>query len=318
MQPLAFGPFLLDPDNARLVRDETPVSLTPKAFALLCCLARQPGRLLTKQHLLDASWPDRVVVEAVLKVTLREIRQALGDDSRSPCYIETVHRRGYRFIGQVVPVNGDHAASTTHLQPIERGNARPNIPLSLVGREADLHKLRQALDRTLSGALQVLFLTGEPGIGKTTLVQAFIRQLRNVYVVCGHCFEHYGALEAYLPVLETLSQLCWNLGDDTGRTWLRRHAPTWLVQMPRLIGPEDAQALRRETLGATRARMLWEMTEALTELTRERPLIIVLEDLHWGDASTLDLISALTHRQNAHLLLIATAGLGKRKPHRIL
>jgi pimeloyl-ACP methyl ester carboxylesterase len=95
---LTFGPFRLDEASGRLYRDDVPVSLTPKAFALLHYLAVRAGRLVPKSELLDALWPGVFVGEAVLKSTIREVRRALGDRPQTPRFIETAHRRGYRFI----------------------------------------------------------------------------------------------------------------------------------------------------------------------------------------------------------------------------
>jgi pimeloyl-ACP methyl ester carboxylesterase len=102
-EPVAFGDFRLDPANAALTRGDTPVPLTPKAFAVLELLVDHAGRLVTKDEFLDQVWPGVFVGDAVLKVCIREIRQALGDDSHQPAYIETVHKRGYRFVAPVTP-----------------------------------------------------------------------------------------------------------------------------------------------------------------------------------------------------------------------
>jgi pimeloyl-ACP methyl ester carboxylesterase len=98
---LSFGPFVLNPGSGRLSRDGTPVPLTPKAFAVLQYLAEHPGKLIVKEELLETAWRGVFVGDAVLKVTIREIRRALGDDPATPRYIETAHRRGYRFIAAV-------------------------------------------------------------------------------------------------------------------------------------------------------------------------------------------------------------------------
>jgi pimeloyl-ACP methyl ester carboxylesterase/DNA-binding winged helix-turn-helix (wHTH) protein len=98
---LSFGPFRLDVESGHLYRDHAVVPLTPKAFAVLQYLVRRPGRLIGKQELLDALWPGVFVGDAVLKVAIREIRKGLGDDSQAPRFIETAHRRGYRFIATV-------------------------------------------------------------------------------------------------------------------------------------------------------------------------------------------------------------------------
>src|SRR5688572_22297189 len=99
--PLTFHEFRLDPVSGQLYRNETPVPLTPKGFSLLGYLAHASGKLVSKQELLDAVWAGVFVGDAVLKSTVREVRKALGDDADAPRFIETAHRRGYRFIAPV-------------------------------------------------------------------------------------------------------------------------------------------------------------------------------------------------------------------------
>jgi DNA-binding response OmpR family regulator len=103
---LTIGEFVLDESNARLTRDGATQDLPPKAFAVLCLLARNAQRLVTKDELLDAVWGHRHVSESVLKTIINQLRNQLGDDPRAPRYIETLNRRGYRFVAQVAPVSG--------------------------------------------------------------------------------------------------------------------------------------------------------------------------------------------------------------------
>lgn len=107
---LAFGTYVLDESNARLTRDGAPLEIQPKVFAVLCHLARNAQRLVTKDELLDAVWGHRHVSESVLKTAINLLRTELGDDPRAPRYIETASRRGYRFVAQVARVA---AASTS-------------------------------------------------------------------------------------------------------------------------------------------------------------------------------------------------------------
>jgi pimeloyl-ACP methyl ester carboxylesterase len=106
--PVAFGDFRLDPANATLKRGDAAVALTPKAFGVLELLVSRAGQLVTKDEFLDRLWPGVFVGDAVLKVCVREIRQALGDDHQAPRFIETAHKRGYRF---VAPVSVEAAAA---------------------------------------------------------------------------------------------------------------------------------------------------------------------------------------------------------------
>jgi DNA-binding winged helix-turn-helix (wHTH) protein len=108
---LCFDHFELDEAEARLTCAGQPVPLAPKPFAVLCALARTPGRLVTKNALLDLVWGHRFVTESVLKSAISELRAALDDDPRAPRYIETVSRRGYRFVATAAGVPSQSAAA---------------------------------------------------------------------------------------------------------------------------------------------------------------------------------------------------------------
>jgi predicted ATPase len=180
----------------------------------------------------------------------------------------------------------------------------------VVGRAAERAHLDRVLAQARQGERQLVFVTGEAGMGKTTLVDTWLARLGSeaaLWSVRGQCIEHYGAGEAYLPVLEALGRLCRQPGQKRLLGLLRQYAPTWLVQLPWLLRPAARTALQREVLGSTRERMLREMAEALEALTAETPLVLVLEDLHWSDAATLDLLAVLARRrESARLLLIGT------------
>jgi predicted ATPase/DNA-binding winged helix-turn-helix (wHTH) protein len=284
----------LDLTNECLWCGARAIPLRPKTFAVLRYLAEHPGQLVTQEALLDAVWPNTAVGAGGLMVCIRELRRALGDDAKAPRFIETVHRRGYRFIGSL------------------RVTAcfSPSPPPLLMGRETELEHLHRWLDKALERVRQVVFVTGEAGLGKTTLVDAFAEAASRwgkLWIGRGQCIEHYGAGEAYMPVLEALGRLCREPGGQDLVALLARQAPTWLVQMPGLLSGADLEALQRRVLGATRERMLRELAEAIEVLTAERPLVLVLEDLHWSDYSTLDLVALLARRQEtARLLLLGT------------
>jgi hypothetical protein len=120
----------------------------------------------------------------------------------------------------------------------------------------------------------------------------------------GQCVEHYGASEPYLPLLEALGRLGREPGGERLLELLGQQAPTWLVQMPALLSTAELEALQRKVQGETRERMLREMAKGLEVLTAERPLIFRLEDLHWSDVSTLELLSVLARRQETARLLV--------------
>src|SRR5713101_3303010 len=269
-------PFRLDSANQTLWRGSQAIPLTPKAFTVLHYLMARPGQLVTKEELLNAAWPGIYVSDAALKVCIRRLRQALGDLSHPPQYIETMHWRGYRFIGKIdlsdpsLPADrgqnpegrGQKQSSVQSLgsrvqeQDSEPApNPQPLVP-TLVGREAELAQLHGWLEKALRGERQVVFVTGESGIGKTTVVEAFLARAEtqvNIWTARGRCVAHYGTGEAYLPVLEALERLCRTPGHERFAALLSRHAPMWMAQMPALLNPAERKRLRRELQGATRA-----------------------------------------------------------------
>src|SRR4030095_730972 len=97
----SFEGFQLDLGSGRLSSDAGPIAIAPKALAVLSYLAARPGQLISKDELLRAIWPGVFLGDRALKVCVSEIRRALGDDAKSPRFIETAHRRGYRFIAPV-------------------------------------------------------------------------------------------------------------------------------------------------------------------------------------------------------------------------
>src|ERR1700681_2439928 len=98
---IAFGGFRLDLTNECLWQGTRAISLRPKAFAVLRLLLEHPGQLVNKQQVLDTVWPGTFVDNGVFKDNIRQLREAMNDDAGSPVYIETAHRRGYRFIGKL-------------------------------------------------------------------------------------------------------------------------------------------------------------------------------------------------------------------------
>src|SRR5687767_4724446 len=130
---LAFAEFRLDPVSGHLYRRNEAVPLAPKAFTLLQCLAAQSGRLVSKQELLAAVWPDVFVGDAVLKGAIRELRKALDDDSHEPRFIETAHRRGYRFMAHVTVIDAVAAAPVAAPRVSYARSGQVNIAYQVVG-----------------------------------------------------------------------------------------------------------------------------------------------------------------------------------------
>lgn len=297
---LRFDAFDLDEADARLKRDGKPVALPPKAFGVLCALARQPGVLVTKNALLDAVWGHQHVSESVLKTTVSQVRAALADDAASPRYIETASRLGYRFIG--VP-QADRVTAAGPGAPRSRDPAQ--IPDGFIGRRDALDTLQQCWSRAKQGQRQLVWVSGDAGVGKSTLLETFVRGSGAAVIAQGQCVEQYGSGEPYLPVLQALGDLCREYPALVAV--MRVAAPTWLLQMPWLSSEEERAALSRELAGVSQERMVREFHELVSRFTVDRPLLIVIEDLHWSDEATLALINHFARQRGpAHVLWIGS------------
>ena len=307
-----FSSFQLDVANASLRRGKRAIFLTPKALSVLGYLVEHAGQLVTKDDLWRAVWPEVTVSDATLSVCVGEIRKALGDNAKTPRYLETVHRLGYRFIAPVSTQSVGISRSAVRSQESAPACRPQSTTPYFVGRDAELAQLHKWLERALEGERQIVFVTGEPGIGKTILVEEFLdqEQLANeesLWIGRGQCIEHYGIGEPYLPVLDALGRLCRESGGESLLQLLDKHAPTWLVQMPALVGAAEQLKLQKRVAGATQPRMLRELADALEVISQERPLVLRLEDLHWSDYSTLEWLGFLARRtETARLLVLGT------------
>jgi predicted ATPase/DNA-binding winged helix-turn-helix (wHTH) protein len=305
-----FGPFTFEPTTGSLWRGGTLLPLLPKDAAVLAVLMHHAGQIVLKATLLEAVWPETYVTDTVLKNSIARLRRLLGDDRQRPHYIETHSRRGYRFLGTVeppAPEQASHEPPHAVSQPL--ASCAPGVS-GMVGREPELALLHERLTLALDGQRQVVWITGEAGIGKTTLLDAFVAQIAAKASLClayGQCIEHYGEGEPYRPLLEALDRLC--RGPDGQRllALLRQEAPLWVVQLPGVLSAAELETLDQRTPPTTPARMQRELVVALERLSREMPLLLVLEDLHWSDYATLDLLALLTQRRDpARLLLVGT------------
>lgn len=304
----AFGPFRLD---SVLRRDECVVDLTPKAYAVLRALLAQAGEVVSREDLWAAVWPGVIVTDAAMSVCITELRKALGDQARSPRYIATVHRRGYRFIAPLVADTAQEGASAPRAPAaMTMANERQLAPASLVGRTLEWDRLQEAFDAACGGQRQLVFVRGEPGIGKSALCQYFsaaVSTAPGVRATSGQCIDHLGTPDAYLPLLDALSRLCRGPdGEDIVRQ-VARSAPLWLRHLPGLV-PDTVVAEHGQGIAhASSERMLLELAYALEALTVERPLILWLEDLQWSDQATLAWLSMMARRpEPACLLVLAT------------
>ncbi len=271
-----FGPFSIEDEPIRLRRGADLIQLRPKSLEVLKYLAERPGQFVSKEELLKRVWVGRVINDTGLRVCVREIRAVLGDNADMPYYLETIVGHGFRFL--------------------EGRNGRalfPDTTGPIVGRESELRQLEDYYQLAADGHSQFVLLGGEPGIGKTTLLNCFLDRVAEqptMNVIQAQCVVHFGKSEAYGVVLEAIAHL---VRDPNMAKVLKRFAPTWLLQMPGLLDPVEFEQLQSQVSGVTSERMTREFCQAVEELAKLVPLIIVIEDLHWADISTIDLLASL-------------------------
>jgi DNA-binding winged helix-turn-helix (wHTH) protein len=286
----------LDTDTFELRRDGSVVSIEPQVYDVLVYLVEHRDRVVAKEELLDEVWKTRFVTESTLTTRIKNVRQAVGDDGRLQRVVRTVHGRGYRFVADV-DQPGDAA-----------GDDSPRRVTAL-GREDQQAVLDGCMTDVTGGGRRVVVVSGEPGVGKTRLVDAMAAQWRNagLRLLTGQCVEYRGAGEPYLPLLEALADAATQHYGPALVGLLSDRAPTWLAQMPWLVAADEFDGLRRRVLGSTRDRMLREIVEALEALAADHPVVLILEDMQWSDPSTVDVLAALGRRRTtARLLVVIT------------
>jgi DNA-binding winged helix-turn-helix (wHTH) protein/tetratricopeptide (TPR) repeat protein len=292
----AFGDFELDESLYQLRRRGEVVRLEPKVFDVLAYLIRQRERVVAKDELLAQLWPGEFVSDTVLPRCITAARKAVGDDPTAQKVIQTVHGRGYRFV----------AALAEDAQAAGDG-AEPPAGV-FVGREQAMSELRAALEHALAGRGQLVFLVGEPGIGKTRTAEEIgaLAKRRGARVHGGRCYEGDGA-PAFWPWVQVL------------RAALRDVEPRLLAELGPAAAdiaelvPEIRQSLPRLPAAPSlppeqaRFRLFDGVATFLRLAARARPLVLVLDDLHWADKPSLLLLQFLAREiRDARILLVGT------------
>lgn len=292
-----FGEFELDVDRFELRRGGALLEVQPRVLEVLLYLVEHRERLVARAELLAAVWAGTRVEEASLYRAIAIGRRLLGEAAGAADPIRTLQGKGYRF-----------AAEVTTLEPGVRSAAT-----ALPGRADALATLDQALERARAGERQLVVVSGEAGIGKTSLLAAFSAELgpaRDIAYTAGQCLEPLES-DPYSPLLEAVGRLCRRTGSDAVET-LRSRAPSWLAQLPAFGAEGERGELAGRSKGATRERLTEELADAFEDLAARRPLVLVLEDLHWCDRATLGLLAALAQRpEPARLLVVATVRTGE-------
>ena len=197
---------------------------------------------------------------------------------------------------QPVPAAADGAA------PSPRQSRRT------VGRAAERGRLRAAFHSASAAHGLIVCVTGETGLGKTTIVEDFLSELQQIDAASmfarGRCSERLAGAEAYLPLLEALESL--GGANPSVAAAMKATAPSWYVQLAVSRDP-SVERIMTESPTVSQERMKRELAAFLHAVATERPLVLFFDDLHWADASTVDTLAYLAGRlSDMRMLIVAT------------
>jgi predicted ATPase len=284
---------------------------------------------------MKAVWRDVLVEEGNLAHNVAALRKALGSSDAGSDQIETIPGKGYRFVAPVTAVRD--SAQSGAFPAVE--SSRLEVPWGtrvdaaraavasgsggepparahqghVVGRRRELAELNAAVESARSGRGQVLCLTGEPGIGKSTLVELFLAAQqawgRDCLVAVGRCSELLAGSDAYLPVLEALDSLLKGPSGSECGGLMKLVAPTWFLQLQPLWAAADPSfsSIAADAKAASRERMRRELLTFIEEVSNARPLVLFVDDLHWANASTVELLAYFSRKLATLRTLVVVA-----------
>jgi DNA-binding winged helix-turn-helix (wHTH) protein len=297
----AFDEYELDAELLQLRRSGKLLKLDTSALRMLAVLAKKPGELVGKRELLREIWPGREVADNAITVAAARLRKALVPGRGGSEFVTTVYGVGYRLDRQVV-VRATGEAPAAPRPSVQSAPRRP-----FVGRDRVVSRLRQGLDEAHGGRGRLCVLLGEPGIGKTRVIEALEQELQGgpARVAWGFCREA-GETPPLWPWRELLRQLV----EDAAQLELTLDSVGGGAALPPFMdAPEAAidQAGAEPGAEAARYRRFELVVAALTRAAERAPCVMVLDDLHRADAASLELLSYLVDRiARTRLFLVAS------------
>jgi DNA-binding winged helix-turn-helix (wHTH) protein len=286
----------LDLADGTLFCDGVRARLRPKTLGVLVALLEHEGSVVNQDALRRRVWGARAGNDAGPKQCIRELRRLLGDTPAAPRCIETVGRSGYRLL---VPIE------------VTGGAVTPARPAAIcVGRAAELATLAARGEAALRGERTIVLVAGEPGAGKTRLTDAYAATLAEdsgLWIARGQSVPHVQARAPYGPLLDVLAALAEGRHRPLVHKLLAESAPSWLAQMPGPVGRQASFHALGDLAAAPPDRMLREFCTLMERLTRQVAGVLILEDLHWADPSSLGWLAAWgLRRSSARLLVVGT------------
>lgn len=311
-EKIVFAEFTFDKKGNLLFSREKVVPLEPVAARVLRYFLENNDRIIAKNELLDAVWTDVFTTEDVLKRAVSQIRRALGDDAKNSRFIETHHRRGYRFIvpqtnfqnggekneNNFSPQKSEERQKLISTETIETDD--PNFDC-FVGRSAAMEFLQTEFRRVLRGAGQPVLIVGDPGIGKTQTAAHFVEWTQaasengNRAVSLRVRFFDYEAsfIPPYDVFLDLLNEACAAVfgSGESGRHELRQKIETNL----KIVLPDElfSSQIAAPHIFADASRAIAPLAESFARLARIRPLVLIFDDVQWADETSRKIIGYL-------------------------
>jgi DNA-binding winged helix-turn-helix (wHTH) protein len=300
-----FDKFQLDVDAQLLWNETSRISLTPKLYQLLLYFLQHPGQVISRDEIFKTVWEGRIVDDSALRLAINSLRIILHDDSKSPRYISTVYKRGYRFLANVMVKRNYLISKSIETNPLYYKYHAQTV-LDRYDDTHDLAVLLDAFEHASNGKRRVVFLYGDQGVGKTALLDKFLAKVSHptLGILRTRCVDLIGVGEPFLPLLEALERRC---REPSGRKlieYLNHFAPTWLYQLFNISDHEVFSMLEPKLPHLNTDRMLREGANFFEELSTSSPLILIVDNTHWSDIFTLDLLNFLMFRSSAAKLLI--------------
>jgi DNA-binding winged helix-turn-helix (wHTH) protein len=300
-----FGQFRLDTGTQLLCNEESCAKLAPKVYRLLLYFLLHSGRLISHEELFHTVWDGRIVEDTALRLAVNSLRNVLHDESKSPHYISTVCKRGYRFLVEATIKECYRIAEASETSLLHYRVQARTSPSGLEYTQ-ELAELQEAFQQASNGERRLVFLHGEQRIGKTALLDTFLAKVQypELAVLRARCVQMGSVGEPFLPLLEALERHC---RKPNGRLIIERlnHlAPTWLYQMLNVLDPDEITMLYPKVSHINTGRMLREGADFFETLSDNSTFILILDNAQWCDEFTLDLLNFLMFRCTAAKLLI--------------
>ncbi|MBX7223700.1 MAG: AAA family ATPase [Blastocatellia bacterium] len=304
--PYRFFEFSLDAEQSRLSRHGEDLEVQPKVFQALLYLVERRGQLVTKEELVEALWPDTAVSDESLSQIIHKLRRAIGDDGEERRLVQTVPKRGFRFLPEITGDEPQPAVPAVEpavvtvsvpAEPVRKAGFPAEIKTEsgFLGRERELAQLVRHYQAALSGICQFALVGGPSGSGKTVLVERFegllletpVRVLHGRFIEQDQSFPYNGFCEVILEYFHTFSPTEKSGQPDFGdlAPGLRALFPA-LSEISALRSPADPDSGSAPRLKPDDRTSIFEtLARTLLRIANGGPLVVVLEDLHAADIS---------------------------------